>query len=406
MTDVIVIGGGASGMVCAGRAAELGAEVLLIERNALLGRKLRITGKGRCNIANNCPPETVVANCVSNGSFLNSAIRRFPPSEIMAFFERLGVPLKTERGNRVFPASDRASDVADALAGYCRANGVRIMTDTRAADARPGGVTVGGRMIPSRAVVVAAGGRSYPATGSSGDGYRFAKSVGHTVSRLSPSLVPLLSDDAWIADAEGLSLRNVRVSLRSGGREAYSGFGEMLFTAKGVSGPIILTASAHMPDGAAELFIDLKPALTPEALDARALRDFGLYKNKTAANALTDLLPARLIPAVLGQAGIASERRINGVTRAERSALVAALKGLRVSVSGKAGFDEAIITRGGVSANEVNPRAMESKIAPGMYFVGETLDLDAVTGGFNLMIAFATGWAAGEAIGRGIVGGV
>jgi len=383
---VTVIGGGAAGCIAAISAAEFGADVTLIERNAEIGRKLMITGKGRCNVTNDCTPEEVLGNTVSNPKFLYSAIRAFPPSAAMEFFERLGVPLKTERGNRVFPQSDKASDVVDALRNRIRQLGITLVNQ------HVRNLDFDGKII------LATGGLSYPKTGSDGDGYTLAKSLGHTIIPLSASLVPLTSNDSFCKEMQGFSLKNVKVTLSSD-RELFSDFGEMQFTHFGVTGPLILSASAHIPEPLPEkltLSIDLKPALDEQTLDARLLRDFAKYANRDFRNALSDLAGRLMIPVLVRRSGIPPETKVNAITKEQRAGLLHLFKNFSVSISGKRPIDEAVVTRGGVSVKEVNPATMESKLVPNLYFAGETLDLDAYTGGFNLQIAWATGYLAGK----------
>jgi len=396
--DVIVIGGGASGLMAAGRAAERGRSVLVIERNRALGRKLLITGKGRCNVTNAADAQTIMQNTPRNARFLNSALRQLGSDDVMAFFESLGVPLIIERGGRVFPVSEKSSDIVDALVRYCKSGGVSFALNTRVTEISAGRVKSAGGDYRADAIVIATGGKSYPATGSTGDGYRFAKAAGHTILPLKQSLVPLLSDDDFIPSLEGLSLKNVSAKLVSGGKTLHSGFGEMLFTAEGVSGPLVLSASAHMPEGAARLDLDLKPALDRDALDRRLLRDLSENKNKDIANALHGLTHARLLPALFEKSGLAPHIKANSVTKAQRTALIDAVKCFTINISGSGGFSDAVITRGGVCVSEINPKTMESKLVPGIYFTGEVLDVDAYTGGFNLQIAFSTGYAAGDGV--------
>ncbi len=400
-TDVCVVGAGAAGLMAALAAAEAGARVILAEREERPGKKLRITGKGRCNVTNDCAPEEVLRNVVRNPRFLYSAVNAFPPAEVMAFFEGLGVPLKTERGRRVFPVSDRAEDVAEALTREVKRRGVELrrlrVREIVTAEGAVCAVRGGDTEAACRALVLATGGLSYPATGSTGDGYRLAETLGHRVSPLVPSLVPLSSGDGDCAEMQGLSLRNVTLTLReAGGKRVWSELGEMQFTHFGVSGPLVLSASAHMEEGRQySLELDLKPGLTEEALDARLLRTFGENRNRNFSNALDDLLPRRMIPVVIRRSGIPPETKVHTVTRAQRQKLNDLLKHFPVSVSGLRPIEEAIVTRGGVDVREVNPSAMMSRLVPGLFFAGEILDLDAYTGGYNLQIAWSTGRAAG-----------
>ena len=402
--DLVVIGGGPSGMLCALRAAERGKRVLLLDGNRELGRKLRITGKGRCNLTNNCDIKTVLQNIPGDGRFLYSALSRFGPAETMAFFESLGVALKTKRGNRVFPASDRADEVADALARRLDALGVRMLR-TRAKEIQPEDGAVRAVLcrdgeIRCRAAAICTGGRSYPLTGSDGAGYELARALGHSIVPTRPSLVPLESDDACCAEMQGFSLKNIRLRAYEDERLIYSEQGEMLFTHFGVSGPLVLSASAHMRHmGAAcyRLEIDLKPALDEKKLDERILRDFEKYANREFKNALNDLAGRAMIPVLVARSGIPEDTKVNSITREQRRRLVELFKAFPVSVAGFRPIDEAIVTAGGVSTREINPRTMESKLVRGLYFAGEVLDLDAYTGGFNLQIAWATGHVAGSA---------
>lgn len=405
-TDLAVIGGGAAGMLAAGTAAARGLDVMIIEPNRFLGKKLRITGKGRCNITNNCDVKTLMDNIPVNPKFLYSAFSRFSASDAIGFFEGLGVPLKTERGNRVFPVSDRAADVADALESYCRKNGVRILRDRATAlvagDGCISGVKCSSNSIACRAALIATGGVSYPGTGSTGDGYTLAKRMGHTVTPLSASLVPLTSEDDYCAEMQGFSLRNVTLSVYDEkDRLVFQELGEMLFTHFGVSGPLVLSASSHMRDmdkHSYRLSIDLKPGLDEKKLDERILRDFEKYANKEFKNALSDLEGRAMIPVLIELSGIPADTKVNSVTREQRRRLLELFKSFPVSVSGKRPVDEAIITSGGVSLKEIDPRTMGSKLINGLYFAGEVLDLDAYTGGFNLQIAWSTAYTAAMSV--------
>lgn len=404
--DVVVIGGGAAGSMCALTAAQSGLSVVLLEPNKMLGKKLRITGKGRCNVTNNCDIKTVLANIPGDGRFLYSALNRFEPRDTMALFESLGVPLKTERGNRVFPVSDRSHDIANALErAYAHAGG-RVLhaaaTDILTRDGAVCAVVTTEGTIDCGAAVVCTGGMSYPLTGSTGDGYRFAQQFGHTVTPLRASLVPLESNDPWCAEMQGFSLRNVTLTVYDEhNKQVYSDLGEMLFTHFGVSGPLVLSASAHMRDFSQHsyrLSIDLKPALDEKKLDARILRDFQKYANRDFKNALYDLTGHAMIPVLVRLSGIPEDTKVNTVTREQRHKLVELFKHFPVSVCGTRPISEAIITSGGVSVKEINPRTMASKRMPGLYFAGEVLDLDAYTGGYNLQIAWSTGYVAGSAV--------
>ena len=404
-TELVVIGGGPAGMMCAYQAASRGIQTILLEPNDKLGRKLRITGKGRCNLTNNCDVKTMMANIPGDGRFLYSALNRFGPADTMAFFESAGLPLKTERGNRVFPQSDNANDVAATMAGLCRKAGVKtVKTAARQIIAENGAVTgveTGDRSFPCRAVAVCTGGLSYPLTGSTGDGYRFAEALGHTVTPSRPSLVPLESPDDYCAEMQGFSLKNVTLSAYEDGKLIYKELGEMLFTHFGVSGPLVLSASAHMrhmESAEYRLFIDLKPGLDEKKLDARILRDFNKFANREFKNALDELAGRSMIPVLVRLSGIPDDKPVHDITRAERLGLLRLLKEFPVAVSGFRPIDEAIVTAGGVCTKEINPRTMESKLVSGLYFAGEVLDLDAYTGGFNLQIAWSTGYVAGNSI--------
>ena len=407
MTDLVVIGGGPAGMLCAAMAAQRGLAVTLLDRNLQLGRKLRITGKGRCNVTNACDTKEFMANIPGDGRFLYSAMSRFGTREVMAFFEGLGVPLKVERGNRVFPVSDNANDIADALARLCSSLGVKtVRTSAREILTENGAVcgvlTEQGR-IDCRAAALCTGGRSYPKTGSDGAGYRMASQLGHTVNPTRPSLVPLTSDDPWCARMQGFSLRNVTLSAYEDGRLIFRELGEMLFTHVGVSGPLVLSASAkmrHMGSVEYRLLIDLKPALDEKKLEARILRDLEENPKRSFHNLLGGLAGRSMVPVLEELTGIPGEQRCTDFTREQRQKLIRILKAFPVHVSGTRPIDEAIVTSGGVSTREVDPRSMESKLVKGLYFAGEVLDLDAYTGGFNLQIAWCTGFVAGNAAGK------
>jgi len=402
MTHIIEIGGGAAGLMAAGTAAEEGAHVLLLEKNTRPGRKLAITGKGRCNVTNDCDVSTVLANVPTNPRFLYSALGGCAPADVMAFFEREGVPLKTERGSRVFPASDRALDIVDALCRWVRRSGVQVMhaaaEEILTADGQVCGVRAGGQELSAEAVILSAGGASYPLTGSDGDGYRFAKATGHMVVPPRPSLVPLVEDGSTCTALMGLSLKNVQLTAFENDKKIFTGFGEMLFTHFGLSGPLTLSASAHMRHFGSKRYrveIDLKPALDEKTLDRRILSDFSEHKNSDFINALGGLLPRKLIPVVVDLAGIDPRCKVHSITKAERAALLRTLKAFPVNISGTRPVAEAIVTTGGVSVREISPKTMESKKCPGLYFAGEVIDVDAYTGGFNLQIAWATGRLAG-----------
>lgn len=400
---VLVVGGGAAGMMAAGAAAEAGAQVVLLEPNDRLGKKLYITGKGRCNVTNDCAVDEVLKQVPRNGRFLYSALEAFPPRAVMEFFEGLGCPLKVERGNRVFPTSDKSQSVVQALERYLREGRVEILRQRvkalRVEDGRVTGVETSRGIHPGSRVIVATGGCSYPLTGSTGDGYDLARSVGHTVTPLRGSLVPLEEDGDWCAQLQGLSLRNCAIQAKNAaGKTLYRDFGELLFTHFGLSGPVILSASAHgTPGELREIVIDLKPALEEQKLDQRILRDLEQYQNRTIAHALQDLYPRLLIPVMVERSGIPPETRANSVTRAQRRRLLELTKAFSVAIRGPRPVEEAIVTAGGVSVREIQPKTMESKLVGGLYFAGEVLDVDAYTGGFNLQIAWATGRAAGIA---------
>lgn len=401
-----MIGGGAAGTLCAALAAGRGLDVVLLEPNRMLGRKLRITGKGRCNVTNDCDAREFISAIPGDGRFLQSAIHKFGTSDTKALFEGLGVALKTERGNRVFPESDRADDIADALTKLAREYGVRVLREraTRILTDEAGAVRAvasGGGEIECEAAVICTGGLSYPGTGSTGDGYRMARELGHTIRPCRPSLVPLESPDAWCREMQGFSLRNVELSAYEDEKLIYKALGEMLFTHFGVSGPLVLSASAHMRrfgECRYRLSIDLKPGLDEKKLDARLLRDFEKYSNREFRNSLGDLAGRAMIPVLVELSGIPGDTRTNSVTRQQRAALAQLLKHFPVSLSGPRPIAEAIVTSGGVATTEVNPRTMESKLVPGLYFAGEVLDLDAYTGGYNLQIAWSTAFVAANSL--------
>ena len=404
MTDLVVIGGGPAGMLCAIQAAQRGLSVTLLDRNLQLGRKLRITGKGRCNVTNDCDTREFMANIPGDGRFLYSAMSRFGTREVMAFFEGLGVPLKVERGNRVFPVSDNANDIADALARECERLGVRTLRcsarNIETGDGAVCAVQTDGEKIPCRAAAICTGGLSYPKTGSDGWGYRMAAKLGHTVTPRRPSLVPLESGDAYCAEMQGFSLRNVTLSAYEDGKLIFRELGEMLFTHFGVSGPLVLSASAKMRRmGSAEyrLLIDLKPALDDKKLEARILRDIEENPRRSFHNLLGGLAGRSMVPVLEQLTGIPGEQRCTDFTREQRQKLIRILKAFPVSVSGTRPIDEAIVTAGGVDVREIDPRTMRSKLIDGLYFAGEVLNVDAYTGGFNLQIAWCTGFVAGNA---------
>ncbi len=402
MSDVVVIGGGAAGCMAALAAASRGAKVRLLERNPKLGRKLYITGKGRCNLTNRSSVEECIANIPHNGKFLMSALTQFPPEEVMAFFEELGVLLKTERGNRVFPQSDKAADVIDGLLHALRKAGVDIVQERAESLVVEENVVTAvkgesGNRHPCKSVILATGGISYPATGSTGDGYGMARAVGHTIQPPKGSLVPLEAEDC--ASMQGLSLRNISLRIKDGkGKRIFEEQGELLFTHYGLSGPLVLSASAHMRDFEREsyiAYIDLKPALDEETLDRRLVRELSEGANKDLSHVLETLEPRSLIPLILRRAELSGREKANGVTREQRRALLMALKALSFPISGPRPVEEAIVTAGGVTVKEVSPKDMSSKVCKGLYLAGELLDVDAYTGGFNLQIAWATGRVAG-----------
>lgn len=414
-TDLIVVGGGAAGMMAAGRAAELGAKVILLEKTPSLGNKLRISGKGRCNLTNASDISDFPEMYPGHGKFLLGALHRFTNWDLVDFFEELGVSTKVERGGRIFPASDRAEAVVDALVRYlasgnvdvrCRTKVRRILTGQREGELAVQGVELEDkRLLYSNQVLIATGGLSYPGTGSTGDGFCWAAEVGHTVVPPKPALVPLKVGEVWVKELAGLSLKNVTATLLLDGRAVQSEFGEMLFTHFGVSGPIILTLSREAVRGLASgrkvgLSINLKPALSEQKLDERLQRDFQKYSRKQFKNGLDDLLPKRLIPIVIGLSGIDPEKPVHQVTKEERKKLGSLLQALPLSVTDSLGISAAIVTAGGVATDEIDPRSMESRLVKGLYFAGEIIDVDGVTGGYNLQAAFSTARCAAEAIAR------
>ena len=404
--DGIVIGGGPAGMFAAITAARQGRRVLLLERNDRLGRKLLITGKGRCNVTNDCSGQEVLQNIPHNGRFLYSAMTAFPPSETMAFFRQCGCELKTERGNRVFPATDKSQTILDCLTKELRRFHVEVKTDRVQRILTENGVVTGiagaAGNYASDWVILATGGLSYPATGSTGDGYAMAAELGHTIVAQEGSLVPLEAAGEDCPAMQGLSLRNVSVKLLSAkGKLLYQDFGELLFTHFGVSGPTVLSASCHLKGEGCRLLIDLKPALDEHKLDDRILRDMQRYQNRTMENALTDLLPRSMIPVILRRLEIDTAMQANALTKQKRRELTQLLKAFPVEITGKRPVAEAIITSGGVKVSEIDPKTMESKLVKGLYFAGEIIDCDAYTGGFNLQIAWATAHAAATAAGTG-----
>lgn len=400
--DGIVVGGGPAGMFAAITAAQRGQKVLLLERNDRLGKKLLITGKGRCNVTNHCSAQEVLQSVPKNGRFLYSALENFPPENIERFFEGCGCPLKVERGNRVFPVSDRAQSVLDALKDALKKTGVTVINDRVRLLSLDDGVVTGVKgqkdSYDADWVILATGGVSYPTTGSTGDGYKLAETAGHTVVPAEGSLVPLCTDGPDCPDMQGLSLRNVGVKLLDEkGKVLYKDFGELLFTHFGVSGPMVLSASAHIKSMPCKLVIDLKPALDEGKLNERILRDLQMYQNRSMENALTDLLPRSMIPVVLRRLHIPADLQANSLKKQDRAALVQLLKAFDVVVTDKRPVAEAIITRGGIKVAEIDPKTMASKKVPGLYFAGEIIDCDAYTGGFNLQIAWSTAYASGMA---------
>ncbi len=407
--DLIVIGGGAAGLMAAGTAAKRGLSVTLFERNDKLARKVAITGKGRCNVTNNCPLlNDLISNVPVNGRFLYGAFSRFTTDDTMDFFEEMGVPLKIERGNRVFPVSDKALDIVDALNKFITVNGVKRKT-ARVTELLIGeGKCIGcktedGKEHFADNVLVATGGKSYPVTGSTGDGYDFARQAGHTITDLKPSLVPLECHEGWCTDAQGLSLRNVEITVEDSKtyKTVYKDFGEMIFTHYGISGPMVLSASSHMRNmerGRYIIHIDFKPALTYEQLDKRLQRDLLECSNKNLYNTLSLMLPRKMIPIIVKLSGLNGNIKSNQVTKEMRATLVDLLKDIRLTVTDFRPIEEAIVTSGGVKVGEIDPKTMKSKITEGLYFAGEVIDVDAYTGGFNLQIAFSTGYLAGISI--------
>lgn len=406
-------------MLAAGIAAEHGAKVTLLEKNEKLGKKLYVTGKGRCNLTNNTDVQGLISHTLSNPRFMQSAFHTLDSATLMAFFERLGTPLKTERGGRVFPVSDKADDITKALAAYMRRGSVKVelnctVREIISTNAQPNSghnistytIQTSSHPYHADAVIIATGGLSYPSTGSTGDGYRFATTFGHTIKPTYPSLVPLTVKEPWVADLTGLSLRNVTCTARMGKKVLYKEMGEMLFTPTGITGPIILRASAYLTEKLESetpitIEIDLKPALTHEQLNARILRDFSESKNKNFANALNDLLPQRLITTIIALSEISPDKKVNAITRQERQNLTNIFKALPLTPTKTTGYKEAVITKGGVSVKEINPSTMMSKLHPGLFFAGEVLDVDAMTGGYNLQIAFSTGYLAGLSAAHG-----
>ena len=413
MGRILIVGGGAAGMMAGVQAAARGHEVLIFEKNEKLGKKLYITGKGRCNLTNDCDTDRLLSSVVSNGKFLYSAFHAFDSSRTMSFFEDLGVKLKTERGNRVFPVSDHSSDIIRALERELTRLGVRVflhspVTRLLVRDRRIIGLEIEEkgkkREVHGDAVILATGGLSYPSTGSTGDGYRFAQELGHKIVTPTPSLVPLLTKEDYIPRLMGLSLKNTALVIRKGKKKLYEDFGEMMFTHNGVTGPMILSASAYvgkeLQKGELQAFLDLKPGLSPEQLDARILREFEEAPNRQFKNVIGSLFPASLTPIMLMLGPVPPEKTIHEITREERRGFAELIKAFPFTIIGTGSFQEAVITRGGVNVREVNPSTMESKVLEGLFFAGEVLDLDAVTGGFNLQIAWSTAYAAADGAGE------
>lgn len=404
MANVAVIGGGAAGMMAAVSAAMCGHNVSLYEKNEKLGKKIYITGKGRCNVTNACDTADFFENVVTNAKFLYSSVYTFDNNMVQNFMEEWGCPLKVERGNRVFPVSDKSYDVINALHRAMKDSGVMInlnshVTDIIEEDGRAAGIVVNGRRINCHSVIVATGGYSYPSTGSTGEGHAFAKKMGHTVTKCVPALVPFIAKEEWVRTLQGLSLRNCGVTVYDGGKKIYEDFGGLLFTHFGVSGPTVLSASSYVVDIIRQrelrLVIDLKPALDEARLDARILRDFDEAKNKKFINSLDKLFPKSLIPVIINRSGIEPDCKVNEIKKEQRARLVRLVKNFDLTLTGLRGFNEAIITHGGICVKEIDAATMESKLIKGLYFAGEIIDVDAVTGGYNLQIAWSTGYLAG-----------
>ncbi len=400
---IIVIGAGPAGMMAAISAAKAGADVTLLEKNKRQGRKLMITGKGRCNITNNCDTAKLIENTAVNPRFLYSAFSQFGSQDTISFFENAGVPLKTERGGRVFPVSDKSVDINDAMVGCCRKSGVRYVGECPAEslvieDERITGVNAGGKLWECDACIISTGGCSYPLTGSTGDGYELAGQAGHTVIEPKPSLVPLVTAEKDCARMQGLALKNIAITVTNAkGKKVYTDFGELLFTHFGLSGPVILSASSHMKCAEGhKVTIDLKPALTPEQLDARILRDFSANLNRDLSNAMGGLLPSSMVPVFIERVGIPGDTKVNSVSREQRAGIIALLKAYTLTITAFRPVEEAIVTSGGVKVSEIDPGTMASKKIAGLYFAGELIDVDAHTGGFNLQIALSTGFCAGR----------
>ena len=400
--DTVIIGGGAAGSICAITAANHGDNVIIIEPNKKIGRKLRITGKGRCNLTNSCSIENVLKNINGNNKFLYSSLNNFDTFSVINFFESLGVPTKVERGNRVFPISDNANDIADALSNKINELNIRVIQEKALNidynNSYVIGVKTQNHNIKTSKCVVCTGGMSYPLTGSTGDGYRFAKDAGHNVINCRPSLVPLESDDYFCSQLQGVSLKNIKLTAYENNKVIYCDIGEMMFTHFGITGPLVLSASAHMRDfinNDYHIELDLKPGLDEVKLNKRILRDFDKNKNKEISNVLNELTLKSLIPIILKKANINGNQVVNSITKEQRQALINVFKSFSINIYGTRPFDEAIVTSGGIDLKEINPRTMESKIIKGLYFAGEVLNLDAYTGGYNLQIAWSTGYTAG-----------
>jgi len=403
---VIVVGAGAAGLMAAGRAAEKGHEVHLYEKNNRIGKKILITGKGRCNVTNDSDVEGLLDNIPGNPYFMYSSFYQLDSFGLQEFFKNLGLELKVERGKRVFPVSDRSLDVVLALEKYIKQNKVKLHLESPVdsiliEDGKAAGIRLkNGKEEKADGVIVCTGGLSYPGTGSTGDGYRFAKTAGHHVTKLYPSLVPLKTAENWCHELMGLSLKNIEITVKNNkGKKVYTDFGEMLFTHFGVSGPVILSASRHIIltiEEGYKLYIDLKPAMDEKKLDARLLRDFEKFANKDFVNALDELLPQKLIPVIIELAEIDPRKKVNSITKEERKRLLGLIKGLPLTITGVTGYNEAVVTCGGIETDEIDPSTMESKLVKNLHFAGEVLDVDAYTGGFNLQIAFSTGYTAGE----------
>ncbi len=401
---VVVIGGGAAGMIAASVAGGRGLDVTLIEKNSIMGKKLLITGKGRCNITNDCDVEELIENVPVNGKFLYSAFYTFTNIDVIDLFNKLGVKTKVERGNRVFPVSDRSSDVVEALKKYMKQNNVKVLKgEVDKVESKDGCVTnvllKDGKSIMCDSVIIATGGASYPQTGSTGDGYKFARQNGHNINKIKPSLVPLETKEKWVKNLQGLTLRNISIKvLNKNNKKIYEDFGELNFNSYGISGPVVLSASCYIKDmdkNDYRVIIDLKPALSNEKLDNRIQRDFDKYSTKNFEEALKDLLPQKMIPTIIELTEIDPKKIVNQISKEERKRLIDTLKNMTLNIKNYRSIKDAIVTSGGVKINEINPSTMESKLIEGLYFAGEVIDTDAYTGGFNLQIAFSTGYVAG-----------